>query len=96
MEYIMTKKRLEEVSVANLGPMVAGKCSEFVGKAKATGVSHPRLIIETVLKSPSAYGVTEVVYPIASFEWDDFAVDTLASYTPVVHVVDGQLYTAGI
>lgn len=96
MEYLMTKTDLERVSVANLGPMIPGQYAQFMQQAKATGLAEPKLVIETKLKSPSYFGVTEVVYAIADFEWDEFAIDELAAYTPVVHVVDGNLYTTGI
>jgi hypothetical protein len=61
-------------------------------------LKRPKLIIETVLKKPSIYGVTEVVYPISSYEWDIFIDDgkTTAKYMPVVHVVDGEKYAAPI
>jgi hypothetical protein len=98
MEYITTKQRLEEVSVANLGAMDKGSFEDFERRAKETGLDRPALIIETVLREPSYYGVTEIVYPISPGEWDTFIADAhlMAEYTPVVHVVDGENFTAPI
>jgi hypothetical protein len=41
---------------------------------------------------------TEMVYPIADFEWSDFMADipTYCTVNPTVWVVDGTLYTAPI
>ena len=96
MEYITTKEKLKEVALLNLGEMKVGGYPDAVKRASESGVDRPRLIIETELKEPSFYGLVDVVYPILEREWDEFAVDKLAKYTPVVYVVDGSVYTAPI
>lgn len=96
MIYIQTIEQLKKVSIKNLGPMTVGQWEKFNLLAKNTGLEKPKLIIETSLKKPSVFGITECVYPISKQEWDTFATDTLAKYTPNVHVVDGTKYTAGI
>lgn len=101
VEYIQTKERLEEVSVANLGPMNQRSYRECAERARRTKLEKPLLVIETVLKQPSIYGMgagSEVVYPISEPEWDDFIASAaeMAEYMPVVHVVDGKKFTAPI
>lgn len=97
MEYILEKEHLERVSLGRLGIMTDGSYEFFMDLARATTkVSRPKLVIETQLKEPSYYGVSEVICAIAPFEWEEFSKDPLATYTPVVHVVDGSLYTTGI
>jgi hypothetical protein len=94
-EYIMTLQRLKEVSLGCLGNMQEMSYQEAMQQAKKL-VNYPRLLIETELKQPSYYGLTEVIYPISEEEWIEFSKDPLAKYIPNVHVVDGTKYTAGI
>jgi len=101
-EYLMTLEQLYQASLANLGPMKVGSYDEFVEKmekvAQEKSVANPLMVIDIILKQPSEFGITEQPYPIADFEWDQFASEapTMAKKMPDVHVVDGDRYTAPI
>lgn len=100
MEYITTKARLEEVSVATLGPMTDRSYAEFVECAYLTGLVAPKLMLTWVYKreAPLVPAGSEVVYPIKEAEWPYFLADipTYCVDTPLVYVVDGMRYTAMI
>jgi hypothetical protein len=79
--------------VTNPRLMLAMKCKTDMNTAQLQVVSAGETT-DVSFERPS----TEVVYPIADFEWDDFVHDipTYLTEEPDVHVVDGDKFTAPI
>ena len=93
-EYIMTLLQLEEVKIANLGPMDQKSYEDFLSAAeiaaKAASATSAKLILGTKFNNG-----TECPYPVTRNDWATVLqqVSTMCSSMPEVYVVDGSKYT---
>lgn len=100
-EYIKTLARLEDVKLADLGPMIGKPYDAFISAAedaaKKAGVAQAKLIIGLKFKlGAHPMGLDDHPYLINADEWDRFLLESamLCELTPHVYVVDGEKYSA--